>query len=349
MAIAAETIDDLVKSTLEDFPDPNFGMIAQDLVQYIVMNQMLRRDAVKFNGTEQMKHNLMVDQSRTAEHVGLYADDALSVQDNLQRIAVPWRNTTNNFIYDVTEEAMNRGPQQLVDLIATRRIDMMLGLAEKLEQSFWQAPDDSTDDITPWGVKYWMKPATSGRGFNGGDITGFSSGPGGLSSNTYEKWKHYNAVYDSFTDEDLASELRRAFRACSFQSPVKTVSNDGAQGFRYKLFCGEEVIEGLIAMARAQNDNIGRDIAAFDGTVVFKRLPFQYVPQLDVEFTTATNDIFMLDTKHFKVNIHTKNNFRQTGPEMVSGKHNVRAVYTDLTWNLMMTDRRRQAWINRVP
>jgi len=348
MSIAAEAIDDLVKSTLESLPDPNFGMIAQDLPQYVVMNQLLRKDAIKFNSTENMTHKLMVDQSRTAEHVGLYADDDLSVQDNLQNVVVPMRHTTNNFIYDVTERAMNEGPEQIVDLIGTRRVDMMLGLAEKLEQSFWKAPSSSSDVITPWGIKYWLKPATSSRGFNGGDITGFSSGPGGLSSNTYTKWKHYNAVYDAFTDTDLAAELRRAYRACRFISPVKTLSNDGAQGSRYKLFCGEEVVEGLITMARAQNDSIGRDLAAYDGTVTFKRLPFQYVPQIDIEWSSTSYPIFMLDTKHLKVMVHSKNNFRETGPDPVSGKHNVRAVFTDLTWNIMCTDRRRQAWINRV-
>jgi len=353
MPIAAETIDDLVASTLTSYGKPNFGMIAQDLPNYIVMNQMLRKGAVKLDASQTMSHILQVTQSDTASDVGLFDDDALSVQDNLKTIEVPWRNTTNNFIYDVREKQLNGSPEQLVDLIASRRMDMMLGLAEHLERQFWKAPTSSSDDTTPWGIQYWLKLAADGegRGFNGDDISGFSSGPGGLSSDTYRKWAHYNAEYDAFTDDDFAAEMRRAYRACYFQSPIKTLANDGAQGHRYKLFTGEETIEGLISMARAQNDNIGRDIAAFDDTVTFKRLPFQYVPQIDIEWATsgAKYPVFGIDTKHLKVAVHSKNNFRQTGPETVAGKHNVRAVFIDLSWNIMCDDRRRQFVLNRTP
>jgi len=349
MPLAAEQIDDLVAATLQTFGSPSFGMIAQDLPDYPIMNQMLKKGAVKLSASQTLEHLLMVKQSKNARHVGLYADDALAVQDNIKKINGYWRNTTNNFIYDVKERDFNGTPEQIVDLVWTREMDMLLGLAEKMELSFWQKPTDSTDDITPWGIQYWLKLATSGRGFNGGDITGFTAGPAGLASDTYTKWKHYNAVYSNFTDDDFAEEMRRAFRACSFQSPVTGAGKDdaAAQG-RYKIMSGEEVQEGLIKMARAQNDNIGTDIAAYDGGVTFKRLGVQYVPAIDQVWTSTAYPVFMLDTAHMKVAMNSKNNFRMTGPQPVPGKHDVRAVFCDVTWNLWCTDRRRQAVLNRV-
>lgn len=351
--IQAENIDDVVSTVLASIPAPRWGMIAQNLVDYPILNQMLRSKDSRCKGSYQMEHRLMVTQSETAKNVGLYDDDDYAVQDNFKTITAPWRHTTNNFIYDVLEKAFNEGDastlaHKIVDLIETRRVDCMLGIAEKMEVDFWGKPSSSTDETTPWGIQYWLKLATSSRGFNGGDITGFSGGPGGVSSDTYTNWKHYNAVYDAFTDDDLSSEMRRAFRACDFKSPVKSMSGEGAQGYKYKIFTGEEVQEGLIQIARHQNDNIGRDISAYDGGVVFKKIPFQYVPAIDSTWTSTEYPIFMLDTKHFKVKVNSKNAWRQTGPVPVSGKHNVRAVHYDVSWNTWCTNRRHQAVINRV-
>lgn len=352
--VQAESIDDVVKTVLATIPKPRWGMIAQNLVDYPILNQWLKSSNVKKSASHQLEHRLMVSQSETAKNVGLYDDDAYAVQDNFKTITVPWRHTTNNFIYDVLEKAFNEGnadalAHKIVDLIETRRIDCMLGIAEKMEIDFWGKPSSSTDETTPWGIQYWLKLPTSGqRGHLGGDITGFSGGPGGLASDTYTNWKHYVADYDAFSDDDLSTEMRRAFRACNFKSPVKTMTGEGAQGYQYKILTGEEVQEGLIQIARAQNDNIGRDISAYDGGVVFKKIPFQYVPAIDETWTSTEYPIFMLDTKHLKVGVHSKNAWRETGPVPVAGKHNVRACHYDVSWNVMCTDRRRQAVLARA-
>lgn len=347
--MSPEQLQDLVTATLQSFGKPSFGLIAQQMTDYVMMNQMLEKNSVKLSASQDLEHILMVSQSKNAKHVGLFADDSFAVQDNLKKTNVYWRHTTNNFIYDVMEKAFNGTPEQIVDLIWTRRIDMLLGLAELMELAFWGKPTDSTDEETPWGIQYWLKLATSGAGFNGGDITGFAAGPGGLSSDTYTNWKHYNAVYSAFSDDDLSEAMRRAFRAINFQSPVTSAAKDDAAAMgRYKILSGEEVQEGLIKIARAQNDNIGTDLAAYDGSVTFKRLPVQYVPSIDQVWTGTEYPVFMLDTAHLKVCMHSAQNFKETGPDPVPGKHNVRAVHTDVTWNIQCTDRRRQAVINRV-
>lgn len=349
MALSPEQIQDLVITTLQTFGRPSFGCIAQDMPDYVMMNQMLEAGSVKLSASQDLEHTLMVQQSKNARNVGLYADDAFAVQDNIKKINVYWRHTTNNFIYDIMEKAFNGTPEQIVDLIWTRRLDMLLGLAEHMELAFWGKPSSSADDETPWGIQYWLKLATSGAGFNGGDITGFTAGPGGLASDTYTKWKHYNAVYSAFADDDLSKEMRSAYRACNFKSPVSSAGKDDAASMaRYKILSGEAVQEGLIKIARAQNDNIGTDLAAYDGGVTFKRLPIQYVPSIDQTWTSTEYPVFMLDTAHLKVCMHSAQNFRETGPDPVPGKHTVKAVFTDVTWNVMCTDRRRQAVINRV-
>jgi hypothetical protein len=237
---------------------------------------------------------------------------------------------------------------QILDLLESREADCMLGLAEIMELAWLGKPTSSSDSTTPYGLQYWLKLATSGAGFNGTDITGFSGGPGGLASATYSKWAHYNAVYDAFSDDDLSRKMRKAYRAINFKSPLKPLKGNGAEGSQYKILTGEDVQEGLIDIARGQNDNIGRDLATYDDDVTFKKIAIQYVPAIDSVWTSDEDPIFMLDTKHFQTCVHKKNAWRRTGPLTVDGKHTTRSVFYDVTWQLFCTDRRRQAVLNRV-
>ncbi len=353
-ALAYEELDDLISSTLSSYPEPRWGMIAQDLTTYPLLEQMLKPPAMRKKTTQTMKHQLQVTQTKGAKHAGAYQDDSLNVQDNLQGIEVPWRHTTNNFTFDYMEEIFNNGDpeslgNQILDLIESREADCMLGLAEIMELAWLGKPSSSSDKLTPWGLQYWLKLATADQeGQLGGDITGFSSGPGGLSSDTYTNWKHYLADYDAFTDDDLSRKMRKAWRAIMFKSPVKALKGNGAEGYRYKIMCGEDAQEGMIDIARSQNDNIGRDLATYMDDITFKKIPIEYVPAIDSTWTSNEDPIFMLDLKHFQTCVHGKNAWRRTGPLTVDKKHTTRSVFYDVTWNIMCTDRRRQAVLNRA-
>jgi hypothetical protein len=344
MTIQADDINDLVTDVLDNYGPVAFGQVAQELSKYIVMNQVLKKDVAKFRGGRGINRRIMIDQSKAARDVGYYDDDSLGTKDVQVAVRAPFRNTTSNFTYDVKEMEDCSGPEELTDIIEVKNVDMLLGMAEHLELAFWGIPSSTSDNTTPWGIQYWInKNAT--RGFNGGAPTGFSD-VGGINPTTYSNWKNYTATYTAYTDESLGSELRRCWRATGFVSPVKASDIGRAEGSKHKIMCGEEEDEGIISMLRAQNDNIGLDLAEYYGKATFKKIPIQYVPAIDSVFSAG--DIFFLDCNHLYPVLKSGSNFRRSKPQIVSGKHDVRAVYLDLRWNLFCTDRRRQGWIYKV-
>ena len=360
MSLQAEQIDDVVRRTLNSFPKPTFKNIAARLTDYPVVNQMMRKGSVKLDSSQELEHRLQVETKQTTKNVGLYADDSFAVQDGLKIIKAPWRHTTDNYIYDYKEKMFNtESPEllahKLVDLLEQRECETMLDIVEHLELAFWGKPTNSDDSLTPWGIQYWLSLPTSGQeGRLGGNISGFSDGPGGLSADTYDQWKSYVVDYDGFTDDKLSRKMRKAWRAIRFHSPVPGMKCFDVK-FPYKIMTGETVQEGFIDILRSQNDNIGKDLGEYDGMATFKRVPMQYVPSIDEVWPDDASGpgsvalpIFMLNTNDIKIAMHTKNNFRRTGPTPVAGKHDVRAIHIDITWNLWCTNRRSQCILGQV-
>ena len=180
-------ISDLVTSTLQDLGRMRFTQIAQRVQHYEVMGKMLKKDKLQFDdGGYGIKRTIMVDHSNAARHVGLYETDDVNVGDVLQTIAIPWRHLTTNFAYERREILENSGVSRIVKLLDVRRTDAMISMAELMETAFWSKPADSTDETKPFGISYWIVYNAT-TGFNGGNATGFTTGPGGLDSATYTR------------------------------------------------------------------------------------------------------------------------------------------------------------------
>jgi len=347
MSLTVSQMDDLIQGTLEHMDRPNFQMIATDLTEYVVMPDMFHRDVARIESGKTVKEQIMVSHKESAQNTGLYHEDTFVMEDNLQDMETEWRFTTDNYIFDHNEIAINGGAAQIVPMLQKKRLNMLLSLTVKLETNFFGKPANSSDLTTPWGLQYWLKPpeASAALGFSGGDITGFAAGPGGLSSNTYTKWKNYNGRYATFDDDGLVAALKKTARNTSFKAPVR-VKGQMDEKITRRIWTGEGVIEAIDLLAQSKNDNLGTDLNTFgDKGVTFKRTPFTYVPQIDVDF--SDDDIFMIDTNTMYIVILADGNMKESKPMEVKGRHNVRAVHMDFAWNLHCKNRRNQAWLKK--
>lgn len=341
MALTADEIVDIATTTLKELGPPRFNSIAESLVDYHFFRTMMRKEKVTFEGGTGIERKIMVDTSGNARNTGLFATDTINVTDVMKTITIPWRHATTNYAIEKRENLMNMGRSKIVNLIEARRHDAMVSYAELMEGDFWSKPTDSTDEVTPFGLTYWVvKNAT--EGFNGGNASGFTAGPGGLSASTYSGWKNYTAQYTNFTKDDAITKLRTAARKTKFMSPVSRQDLSRGRGFRYQLFTNNQGCIWFEDVGEAQNDSLGRDVASMDGQITFHRNPVMYVPQLDGD---STNPVYMLDLSQFYPVFLKGDYMRESQPKEVANMHNTLAVHIDTTYNILCTNRRHQTVI----
>jgi hypothetical protein len=184
---------------------------------------------------------------------------------------------------------------------------MFMRVAKTLERDFFGVPD-ATDQLTPWGLKYWIvKNATTG--FNGGLPSGFSL-IGNINLTEVPHFKNYTDAYTSISKTDLILKLKRAHRRTAFKAPRSDPGfrGDAMPNKRFYL-TNEDVLEGLEAIGESQNDNLGNDMAPKvagagvwglrsdgDGNIMFKRNPFVYTELLDDD---TSDPVYGLDMSTF--------------------------------------------------
>lgn len=337
--ITAEELDDLVKGTLKDLGRLKFNQIATTLQTHEVWQRIMKKDKVQFQDGVGIQFNMMVNHSDSARQVGLYAVDDVDVPTLFKQLSIPWRHTTANWPYEFREMLMNRGASRIIDVIKSRRTATMIAVAIKLEEQFWNKPTNSSDELEIFGVPYWIVKNSS-VGHNGGDPSGFSSGAAGLTVASESGWNNYSGAYVNVTKDDLITKMRTAYRKIRFQSPVDIPDYRNGRGDSYRIYMNESTINAFETLAELQNENLGRDLAPMDEVTAFKRNPVIWIPFLDAD---TSNPVYMINFQKFHP-VFLKGDFlRETGPIQSPKQHNVREVHTDLTWNVLCTDRRSQA------
>lgn len=311
-----------------------------DLQDHVAVREMWQGRKKVFEGGENWEYEVQIDHNHSARAVGLYETDGSSLTDTMIKGEIPPRHVNAHYLFDLREKAFQRGGTAIVNLIKTKYVAMMIAFFEYLEETLWSKPTDSTDLKTPYGLLYWVvKNAT--EGFNGGNPTGFTSGRGGISSDTYSRYKNYTGTYSGsagISKTDLLRKMRRAHRQTMFRSPVSHPRPDMPMG--NGIYTNDTVIGLLEELLESQNMNLGNDLASKEGKTLFKSTPVQYAPYLD---NHTDNPIYMLDWKYLAIGVMAgwENNLSE--PYMVAGKHLVRRVDLDATLNMVGTDVRRQS------
>ena len=368
MAIAVSDLQDLITTTQKELGELKWTEIATDLTEHTALSSLLQESRVQFSAGTSVQWNIMVDNSGLAKDTSLFATDEVNIGDVMKTAEIGWKHQTVNYAIERREIAFNRDPRRIVDLVAVRRADAMISLAEHMEKRFWGAPS-SEADLKMNGVGYWVSaegsfPADGVGGFLGGDV--FAAGTAGLSSTTYPRWQNWvggynaadltgasgatnnndysksNSLANSFPVLGLVSQMREAYVKTGFKPIANASVPSYNTGDRHGIYCGYAALAGLERIVERTNDKVtSADLQPYAGRVMFRGVPITYVPHLD---SAATNNpIYMLNWGTFHPVFLEGEYMREKGPEVAPNQHTTMVTHIDCTANIYCTDRRRNA------
>ena len=300
MPLQSTGISDLITTTLNNVEPLKFTDISAPLQRYLVMSKLMKKNKTVFDSGVDFRFDLMTDDNGSARFTGLYAQDIVNVRDVMTQGIVPWRHVNWNWAIERREIAMNRSPRKIVDLALTRRIASFISAIKLFESRFWRVRA-ATDVVNPWGVPYWIvKNAT--EGFNGTLPSGYTA-VGGIVPSAFlnpdgtNKWANWTFQYSAVTRDALIRKWRKAAEFCDFDTaaPDMPTFNTGDDCGYYTNW---GVLGLLVEILQTNNDDLGPDIAAYEGKTAFMQKPVERVPQLEED---TTNPVYGINWGEFKI------------------------------------------------
>lgn len=311
-AIQADQLDGLIKTTQRHIMRERKASIAERLTKYIGIKNLFRQNKVTISDGYGLEWNMTTDHSNTAQQVGLFDTIAPATALNQVRFNIPWRHTRAHVSWDLREVAMNRSPARILNYIKEKIFEMDVSWFEHLEGQIWEGPE-AGDDQSAFGIwGYWVfAPADDGSTLNtaspftttstGGRVNvnhaANSNGPGNVSRATYPRSAPWYQNYSAITYSDLFSKMRRGFDEIDFESPVDySKLADGAT--RFGIYCTQESARTAADECRLQNENIGTDLAYYDGKAMIRGVHILGVPKLneiDAAKSTANVPFLVID------------------------------------------------------
>lgn len=339
MPYQADDYTDLVTTTLRHLEKSTWADIVVDNQRHIAMPKILKKKAVQFGSGYGHQFNVRVFSNNAARNVKLNETDNPTTADTQKTGNIPWRHSETHWALEERVISMNRSPARLVNLLQTSRVDAMTDLAELMEGNFWGAPSSSSDELSPYGVPYWIVKNNT-TGFNGAHPSGFSD-VGGLSQTTYPKWANFTGQYTSVAKSDAIRLWREAATKCEFRPPVDGPFNN--MGNQWGFYTDYTVLGTLEEVLESQNDNLGNDVASKDGAVQFRRIPVEWVPWFDNNSGTVdtTNPIYGINWTVFKPCFLSGEYMKETKVAPHPLHHRTITQYIDCTYNFFCQDRRR--------
>ena len=104
----------------------------------------------------------------------------------------------------------------------------------------------------------------------------------------------------------------------------------------------EDTLSDLEDVVGSKNSNHGKDLAMFEGAAFINGYPIIYIPQLDDDSTS--DPVYCIDHSTFYPVCLEGDYLRESGPFMGDG-HNTWNCFTDLTYNYLNVDPRRNGVI----
>ena len=336
----AGDIADLVVAAQKELGKGRLTDLASDLQYKVAMSRIMSKERVVIKGGREIQFNVLMNGDGNTRNAGLFDVDNLNQQDGLVTGSVPWRYTTTGYTWDLRQENIASGPAKLLDFVKTKRYQMMVGWAEKMEQNFWGEPASSTDTTTPFGIKYWLVYNAT-EGFNGANNSNFSSGPAGINRTTYSRWKNHTFQYTTVDKDDFIDKCRSARWNCNYRPAVdnRPIPGYGAPD-RYGQYTTWDVVRTLERELEAQNDNLGNDLSSKDGKTMLGGVTIEAVPYLQTNEATA-DPIVGIDWGVFRTALLNGWVMKESRPRLQGNSHNVMEAFMDTAANWVCYDCRR--------
>lgn len=291
---------DLTATTQKNLPNLQFEVALKNQ-QYNVINRWFAADRVQIESGTQIERNIILDPQGNAKHVRLFQKTAHAVPDLHKKITAPWVQVQTSWSIERREALRNRRPAMYISLLQSRRVAAVIELANLLEERAWKAPQNTTDDLNPRGLPFWLSQNTnlgtlSTGAFDGvtiryGDGT-TATDKGGIDGAAAgnENWRNWTAVQKELIPatpvsldipNSFVQNFRKAFHATNFKGPMTAEGMFTGPSSNFRIYMPLGILVEFEELATRANENIGRDLDPFHNVTTFKRVPVFYENQLD--------------------------------------------------------------------
>lgn len=374
MGVTRTQMLDLLATSTSRLPKAKL-IWTQGKQRYEVVNKWFGKDKEVVRGGNRVEERCVLSATGAAQHVQPYQVNTVNVPQFIETQYVDWVSAKTQWTVEQTEisdhasgESKESWAKGFIDLVKARRTAALVDMSDLLEDAAWAVPPVDTNNITPLGLPYWVPKLASGQaataaGFYGGRYSTAFTNVGGIAPATSgdnttaiaggkERWRSYQAGYVTVNDT-LVKTLSLAYMKINFQSPIlmeKLLDVEAPENM-FRIYANAATIVDVEALARANNDQLGGDIAMYQGTATFKRLPWIYMPALDSTASGAAgqyNPIYLINHNWFKVYVKSDLNLAESEAMNDVSQNLVYTTFIDLRYAFMCTNRRNQACINQV-
>lgn len=347
MALPLEGIQDFVLSCLDDVEKGRYTDLSL-LSQFKVAKKLFEKGSKRtWAGSAKCEFMVKVRGEGNAQRTGLYDQDSSNVVSMMDKGSVGWSMYKTNYSFDRREDIFQVDDwRKILDYIRVKDDNMHEEFWELMEQEYWGKPNSESQFPRPlYGIPAWVvtNASVAAGARNGGNPSGFSSGVGGLNSSDYERWNNWTFGHDgTVTYDGFIQRVTRAMDKCRFRpthaTPRLVPENTGN---RYGLYTVRSMYEATEKHLRAQNDNLGRELAK-EGPMIRGNV-VEWVPYLDVydSENPGAGDLpfYGIDHQSFSVAKQPGLWMARTKPKEAAGAHNVFTIHMDSAIAMVCHDR----------
>lgn len=343
--ITPDVLDDFVTLTLSNFKRRKWTDISMEFTEYVSAN-LIDKYKVRERGGKDIAFRLQYRNTGMARNTGMYAQNAMVVEDLMTSGTVPWTMQETGFGYDIYEDVFQSDRETIINELVIRDHSAMNDIAILNEENLWTAPTSSTNR-RPMGIPFWLQKdaSTTVEGdYNGGNPTGWSGGAAGIDSTTYTNWRNWTFGYTTASTNDLVRKVKKALVFTRFMPPHPHPEL-GYRKADYAVFTTYRVLEPLQRLAESRNDNLGADLARYMNEILIGGVPIRYVPYLEENDTD--DPLYGVNFRYFTPYVKANASMRRNPPRISPHQRTVREVWIDNWMQYICTNRRTQ-WVGSL-
>ncbi len=357
--LSATDMADLIISVNDNYPaDGSFEDLFDSSVHaFELINRIFTREKTSIQGGEYISRFVNYRENGTAEFVQPAQVYQPSISATLKKLTIPWRHAHDHYSIVREELLACREPEQLVNLVVPRRQSTQMALALLIEKRFFGAPD-STSEVLPLSIPYFVVPITTTQVAAATTLAGAFQGANPVDLNAvafsdcaaidasdaiYARWRNWNAVSDNSTGDytqTVEDRLGRMFRHLQFQVPA-TVEDLKKPAFDNKrVYINETTLQSMEKAAKGQNDQVGRDLAKFQGRTLWNSLPLIWIDALDTYSSTRGYfPVYLINYAHLYPVVRSGDFFRQQTFPADKYQPDVTTTHEDVSYNVLCDNR----------
>jgi len=322
-------------------------------------NRIFAEDNLSIDGGTSIKRNVVLNHSGQAQFRRMFDQDQANLDFKHQQIDVPWTQLSTKYVWDIAEILTQQNSTKgYINLLKERMQDALWSWADLIEERGWSTPTDSSDDLFPYGIPYYLNKLDAGSttgGFNGKTIRYGDTSTGtvcaGLDASLakFARWRNYADVYTA-VDNSLLLKMRKAFRLTKFKAP-RIVSGYGQDNSSKRMvYMPGTAFDKMCDMA-AKNDDSSTPADLMGGVRVRTDMngnpyinghPMMYIDNLD---TDIDNAIYAVDWAKLKVVTQDGYWLEEGKPKNPSNAHTTFVVNVDGRCCILCTNRREAGFV----